>query len=90
MSNYSQMCFLRNRSIYKSRKEAIHNLKSNINKVEDGGLILARYKAGRDIKTILGVAYSIGNDKQLTLFEGTQNITSKATDKKYQCSNLNQ
>lgn len=73
-TNKINFSFLRNKNPYKSRKEAIEGLKTNIDNSTDGGIVLARYKSSDNVKTIMGVVYSIDGDKQITIFEGTQNI----------------
>ena len=45
MSNKTNFCFLRNKNLYKSRKETIDRLKANIDSTSDGSIILVRYKS---------------------------------------------
>lgn len=84
INNKANFCFLRNKNLCKSRKEAIDGLKANIDSTSDGSIILARYKSRGSVRTIMGVVYSIGDEKQITIFEGTQNIISPSKKLHYE------
>lgn len=64
--------FLRNEKLYGSKKEAKEGLKNAaIKNCTGGSMILARYfdNTDNDIKTLLGIIYSKGSIKSISIFE---------------------
>ena len=82
MANYKQSyCFLRNKELYNSRKEAVSAMKKQFNSyAPDGSLILGRYKDSKCIKTILGIIYNDGTMKTLSIFKTNEIITNFETN----------
>lgn len=70
--NNIQYSFLRNKEIYKSHSEAINNLRQQLrsnNSLTDGSMILARYKHKHDVRTLVGVVYSDGIRKSMSILK---------------------
>lgn len=70
--NNIQYSFLRNKDIYNTRSEAINNLRQQLrsNKsLTDGSIILARYRYKHDVITIVGVVYSDGIRKSMSILK---------------------
>lgn len=83
LNRIPQLAFLRNKEIYKSKKEAKEGLK-NAAKAhsQDGSLILARYTDDTDdeIKTLVGVVYSNDDLKSISIFECDEIIVDGKND----------
>ena len=70
--NNIQYSFLRNKNIYNTRSEAINNLRQqlrNNRSLTDGSIILARYRCKYDVRTIVGVVYSDGIRKSMSILK---------------------
>ena len=70
--NIPQFSFLRNKEIYNTRSEAINNLRQqlrNNRSLTDGSIILARYRCKYDVRTIVGVVYSDGIRKSMSILK---------------------
>lgn len=70
--NNIQYSFLRNKDIYNTRSEAINNLRQQLrsnNSLTDGSMILARYRCKRDVRTLVGVVYSDGIRKSMSILK---------------------
>ena len=80
-----QLAFLRNKNLFKSKKEAKEGLTRAAKKyTQDGSLILARYAddVEDEIKTLVGVVYSNNGLRAVTVFESDEIIIDGQSDDK--------
>ena len=71
----TQMAFLRNGTLYNSKKEAKDGLKEAIKKnCQDGSMILARYfdKTDNEVKSLIGIVYSNCGPTTITIFKSDE------------------